>query len=229
MSRFSIGVVAHHSRHERATRLADHLDAEVVAVDYDGKLGAGANHERCYQWLVESDQAPWSVVLEDDAIPVKNFRDQLSRVLESAPTGLVSLYLGRTRPAHYQPSIAQVIARDENFLLCDELLHHVAVAIRTPLIPALLTHLRANRRYRTGRMPIDEAVGVWARKASIPVAYCHPSIVNHNIALPTVIARHVSQHPGETGERPVTEVRQAWAFGTRPVWQPTTARIPKPA
>lgn len=230
VSIFSIGVVAHHSRHERAEKMADYVGAEVIAVDSDGKLGAGANHEACYRWLAETTTAPWCVLLEDDAVPVKNFRTQLDAVLRAAPnTGLLSLYLGRSRPPHYQPSIARVIARDEHFLLCDELLHHVAVAIRTPLIGAMLTHLRANRKYARGRLPIDEAIGQWARAASMPVAYCHPSIVNHDPRLPTVIAKHVSQHPADTGERPAIELRQAWAFGTRQDWQTTTAAIPKPA
>lgn len=226
---FSIGIVAHHSRHERASRLAEAVGAEVVAVDHDGRVGAGVNHEYCYRWLSETTTAPWCVILEDDAVPVKEFRTQLARVLAAAPTDLVSLYLGRFRPPQWQPSIAQVIVRDENFLQATELLHHVAVAIRTPLIPGLLAHLAANQRYRRNKMAIDEAVGVWSRKNSILVSYCHPSIVNHDAGLPTVITRHVSRHRHDTGERPATELRQAWAFGSRTTWQPTIARIPKPA
>lgn len=230
MSIFSIGVVAHHARYDRAERLAEYVGAEVVAVDCDGKLGAGANHEVCYRWLAETSDAPWCVLLEDDAVPVKNFRIQLDQVLRAAPgTGLLSLYLGRFRPPHYQPSIARVIARDEHFLLCAELLHHVAVAIRTPLVGAMLAHLQSNRRYRDGKLPIDEAIGQWARAASMPVAYCHPSIVNHDTRLDTVIAKHLSRHKTETGDRPRTELRQAWTFGTRPDWQPTVAAIAEPA
>lgn len=227
---FSIGIVAHRNRYARAGKLADYVEAEVVAVDADGTTGAGANHERCYEWLAETSAASWCVVLEDDAVPVKNFRAQLAQVLDAAPdTGLLSLYLGRFRPPHYQPSIARVISRDEHFLLCDELLHHVAVAIRTPLVGAMLTHIRADPSYRTGALPIDEAIGVWARSAGMPVAYCHPSIVNHDARLPTVIDRHVSRHRADTGERPRTELRQAWAFGTRQDWRSTTAIIPEPA
>lgn len=226
----SIGIVAHHRRWERATRLAEHLDADVVAVDYDGKLGAGANHEVCYDWLSQAE-TPWCLVLEDDAVPVRRFGQQLDAVLRAAPPDhhLLSLYLGRWRPAHWQPRIAQVIARDEHYLRASELLHHVAVAIRTPLIPALLDYLRGNPRYQAGKLPIDEAVGAFARKAGMPILYTHPSIVNHDPRLPTVIARHVSQHPGETGERPPGERRQAWAFGTRKDWQPSIAQIPEPA
>lgn len=223
----ALGVVAHHSRRGRAVRLADHLGADTVAID-EGGMGAGRNHEVCYRWLAESGK-PWSVILEDDAIPVNNFRDQLGQVLAAAPTGLLSLYLGRTRPPHWQPSIARVIARDEHFLMCSELLHHVAVAIRTDMIPALLAHLKANRRYQTGRTPIDEAVGQFSRDMGIRVGYTHPSIVDHENRLPTVIDRHISQHRADDGTRPATEIRRAWAFGVRPSWRASLAAIPDPA
>jgi hypothetical protein len=224
---FSIGVVAHHTRRGRAERLAEVIDAEMVSVDMGG-LGAGGNHEQCYEWLAESAHS-WSVLLEDDAMPVKGFRTQLDAVLQAAPTGLVSLYLGRARPPHWQSSIARVITGDEHFLTGTELLHHVAVAIRTPMIPSMLNFIRADRQYQTGSLPIDEAIGRWARAMSINVSYAHPSIVNHDHSLDTVIKRHVSQHRAETGKRGRHEQRKAWAFGSRQHWQTTTAVIPEPA
>lgn len=222
-----IGIVAHHSRLARAEKLAELLTAEVVAVD-EGGLGAGRNHEQCYEWLAEST-APWVVLLEDDAIPVRRFREQLNRLLIAAPnTGLLSLYLGRSRPPHWQLSIAQVINRDENFLAASELLHHVAVAIRPALIPAMLSFIRRDTAYADGKLPIDEAIGRWCRSASMPVMYAHPSICDHDARLGTVIKRHVSQHKTETGDRPAHETRKAWVFGSRERWQPTVARIPDP-
>jgi hypothetical protein len=222
-----VGIVAHHSRHERAARMAEALDAEVIAVDTGG-VGAGRNHEHCYEWLAEST-APWVVLLEDDAIPVKNFRDQLHAVLRAAPaTGLISLYLGRSRPPHWQPSIAQVIASDQHFLMASELLHHVAVAIKPALIPIMLRFIRNETPYGDGKLPIDEAVGRWARAASMPVAYSHPSIVDHDARLGTLIASHVSQHTTDNGQRPPHETRKAWAFGVRADWETTTATIPDP-
>lgn len=223
----SIGIVAHYSRHERATRLADIVGAEVVAVDQGG-MGAGSNHEVCYDWLAES-QSAWTVVLEDDAMPVRGFVGQLEQVLRAAPSPLVSLYLGRGRPPHWQIPIAQVITQDANFLLGSELLHHVAVAIRTPLVPGMLRFIRADPDYAAGKLPIDEAIGRWARQAAkVPVSYAHPSIVNHNHDLPTVIKRHLSQHRTEDGKRGRKHIRRAWAFGTRPQWGQTTAVIPDP-
>lgn len=227
MSIFSIGIVAHYSRHDRAQNLSDAVGAEVITVD-NGGVGAGANHELCYEWLAETN-APWSIVLEDDAVPCKGFRDQLHSVLRASPTPLLSLFLGRARPPHWQPSIARVITGDHHFLLGSELLHHVGVAVRTDLIGELLGFIRADRDYRKGRLPIDEAIGRYARSTNTPVGYCHPSIVDHENRLPTVITHHLSQHKADTGQRGTAEVRTAWAFGVRRSWQPLTAAIPEPA
>lgn len=221
-----VGIVAHATRHERAERLADAVGAGFITVDQGG-LGPGRNHENCYEWLAE-ENCPWSVVLEDDASPVKNFRLQLDQVLRAAPTPLVSLYLGRGRPAQYQPSIAQVIANDSHFFLGDELLHHVGVAIRTPLIPGMLKYIRNDLDYYDKKLPIDEAIGRWARSLNMKVSYCHPSIVNHAHELPTVIKRHLSQHKTETGKRGRKVIRKAWAFGSRQNWNSTSIVIPDP-
>ena len=227
MTLFSIGIVAHYSRQNRAARLAEAVGAEVVVIDQGG-LGAGSNHEVCYEWLAETN-APWSVILEDDALPCKGFRDQLQQVLLSSPTNILSLYLGRTRPPHWQPSIAKVIGGDHHYLIGTELLHHVAVAIRTPMISAMLHHIRTDNPYRLGQMPIDEAVGRYARASGTHIGYSHPSIVNHDANLPTVITRHLSQHKGETGKRTDRLPRQAWAFGVRKSWdRKIAAAIPEP-
>lgn len=224
----AIGVVAHHDRQDRAERLADFLRAEVLVLD-DGTLGAGANHRRCYEWLSDSG-APWSVIVEDDAIPVASFRDQLPQVLAASPTDVLSLYLGRSRPPHWQRGIGAVIGGDHHFLLASELLHHVAVAVRTPLIGPLIAFLDHHRPYRTGKLPIDEAVGRFCRQGGMAVGYTHPSIVDHDHTARTVIAHHVSQHSADPGTRRGGPPRRAWAFGVRPLWESKRcATIPDPS
>ena len=222
-----VGIVAHYSRHERAEKLAELIEAEIISVDHGG-IGPGKNHELCYEWLAES-KAPWVVLLEDDAIPVKDFRTQLNAVLRAAPkTGLMSLYLGRSRPPHWQISIARVIAGDENYFMASELLHHVAVAIRPNLIPGMLKYIRNDTAYADGKLPIDEAVGAWARSLSMPIVYSNPSIVNHDARTGTIIKRHVSQHKTDDGKRASDDSRKAWRFGPREEWQTTIATIPNP-
>lgn len=224
----AIGVVAHHRRYERATRLGDWLRADIVAVD-EGGLGAGPNHEVAYRWLADTG-APWSVLIEDDAIPIQGFHEQLPRILKSSPTDVLSLYLGRTRPPHWQPSIAQVVGDDHHFLTASELLHHVAVAVRTEIIPDLLGHLQDSVAYQIGKLPIDEAVGQFCRDTGRLVGYSFPSPVDHDGTLPTVISTHVSRHPREPGTRRGEPPRRAWAFGSRKIWDGSRRRaIPEPS
>lgn len=222
---FSVGVVAHRKRRERAERLAEVTNATIVAID-EGGVGAGFNHEVCYRWLAQEGSS-WSVILEDDACPVIGFTEQLTAVLSCAPSPLVSLYLGRSRPPHAQIPIARVIAADHHYLMCDELLHHVAVAVRTELIGGILDHLAASAAYQAGQLPIDEAVGQAARERGHPISYSQPSLVDH-AQIPTLIEHHPSGHHADRGKRPLNprHPRRAWTFGTRPHWdRERTGRI----
>jgi len=97
------------------------------------------------------------------------------------------------------------------------------------MIGAMLHHIRTEKSYLLGKIPIDEAVGHYARASGTRIGYSHPSIVNHDAGLPTVIARHTSQHKGETGSRNSRLPRQAWAFGVRNGWsREIVASIPDP-
>lgn len=222
----NIGIVGHHTRMEAGETLADKVDAEFMTID-SGGLGPGRNHEKAWQWLEESD-SEWSVVLEDDAIPIIDFRKELKVALLNCPFSIVSLYLGRIRPPHWQDSIASVIARPESWLLADELLHHVGVAIQTPLIGDMLNVLAGDHEYVWGKVPIDEAIGRWVRLRGRQVAYANPSLVDHDYRLPTVIEQHVSQHATEPGVRHFFEPRKAWKLGTRR-WDRSSAEIPTPS
>lgn len=181
-----IGVVGHVARLGMAETLAGAVGAEFVSID-DGTLGCEGNHRRVWLHLSHYND-PWSVVLEDDAVPVPDFRNQLQMVLASAPSDVVSLYLGTSRPVWYQPrgervarrlqpAIAEAITRaeatDAAFITSLNLFHAVAVAIRTPLVQDMLNYTIALNR------PIDYAISDWCEARSHTVAYTAPSIVEH--------------------------------------------------
>lgn len=217
-----IAIVAHSSREKRVERLAQAIQAEFVTLD-NGSRGPGNNHLVAWEWLAEN-KGLWSVVLEDDAVPVQGFREQLAAVLAVAPDPVVSLYLGRGRPRQYQPAISQVITRPEHFIRAPELLHHVGVAIRTSYLNSMLIAL-SHQDLR--RVPVDEAIGQWVRARNMLVSYCHPSIVDHDLTLPTTIREHTSTHATETGTRnDPREVRRAWQFGPRSQWSGTHTKMP---
>jgi hypothetical protein len=220
---YEIAVVGHVDRGPLGHKLSNRVKATCYCLD-DGTVGAGHNHLRAWRWLAMGP-AEWGVVLEDDAAPSAWFLSgDLSGVLENAPSPVVSLYLGRSSPRHWQPSISSVIARPESWLMGSELLHHVGVAIKTTTLPVLLDGVQR----LLGTHPIDEALGLRCRKIGIPIAYCHPSIVDHDAEIPSVITEHRSQHPVEQQRRDIDRV--AWMMvNGHTEWNNSQVIIPEPA
>lgn len=157
--------------------------------------------------------AYWTVVLEDDAVPVPFFRTQLAKALAVAPAGIVSLYLGRSRPPQWQKRIERAtygaIAQDANFILHNRLLHCVGVAIKSRLVAQMLETVSLNA---CRDLPIDEAITAWARAHRYGVAYTWPSLVDH--ADGPTLAYHRDMANDERERYP----RKAWRTGTRTHW-----------
>jgi hypothetical protein len=227
VSSFSIAIVSHESRDEVCQNLAAEVDADRVFID-DGTIGPGRNHRRAWEWLAEQEDT-WGVVLEDDAVPVEGFRDQLWDALGVAPTPVVSLYLGRSRPAHRQHSINRALGMmsvdgiDPSWLVSQELLHHVGVAVHGTQLESLCEYLPWHLR---SEMPIDEIVSRWAQRGpKCQVSYTWPSLVDHNDELPTTIIDRRSFLTdalyGEQEDRSKDDPRLkrvAWKTGTRADW-----------
>lgn len=207
---FAVAVCADPRRFVTASTLADLTQAEALVWDSTPtQRGCEANHRRTLQWLASST-ATWAVVLEDDVvIPTTDFRSQLLQALNAAPTPLVSLYLGRGRPPHYQLPIMDAIttipSEDTCWLIGEPLLSCVAYAIHTDLIPDLINCTD------DGPKPIDEQISTWARATGTKVAYCWPSLVDHRDGTPLVEERHDGQPRGD-------QPRVAWKTGTRDTW-----------
>ncbi len=113
---YAIGVVAHTSRLDRAKELQQKVKAEFISID-DGTLGCNRNHHHVWNQLSHSP-THWALVLEDDALPVDRFRAQAAAALGAAPTPIVSLYLGTSRPASWQYSIRQAVTRADRVDAC---------------------------------------------------------------------------------------------------------------
>lgn len=220
-----IGIVAHRDRYPRANYLATLLGAEVVGpdgVDYlDGEFvtseedGPERNHLKVWEWLSGS-KTDWSVVLEDDAIPIADFSEELQGILAVSPSPIIGLYLGRGRPPHWIDPIASVMNSDAHFLMATEVLNCVGLAIKTKLLPVLCDHLREHitNLYYYWPFPIDELISRWVSRMGLKVAYCHPSIVDHDNSLPTLISYHkTSHHLDDCTTR--DELRTAWMLGGR--------------
>lgn len=191
----------------------DTVGAAYMTID-NGKYGCEGNHRRAWEYLAKHNTSEWSIVLEDDAIPVpEGFNEQLAQVLDNAPTPIVSLYLGKLRPPHWQSAIRQAVeqatTQDSHYLVGTHLLHAVAVAIRTDLLADMLTSTA------TTQHAWDFRIAAWALERGHAVSYTFPSLVDH------ADGDTVVKHPdGKTR----TPGRVAWHTGTqgiRTTWDTT--------
>lgn len=204
-----IGIVAHTSRLSYAKTLSRAVKSDFLSVD-DGTLRADDNHEHVQHHLAGLPST-WSVILEDDAEPVDDFRDQLTHALPLSPSPIVSLYLGKKRPPHWQLRIERALKEaktvDASWIVSTRLLHAVGYAIRTELLPSLLGHVTAR--------PVDEHISDWAMQYGHTVAYTIGSLVDH-ADIPTIV-----EHPDGQPRRPG---RKAWTVGGRDIW--TSISVP---
>lgn len=189
-----IAVVAHRARAAQAEALAETVSAAHVSWD-DGTLGAEGNHRAAWEWMAANNTAPWTVILEDDAQPVDGFLNQAAAALTEAPTPLVSFYLGQSRPPQWQQKIADAIekadANNAHWIVSTALIHGVAVALKTDLIPSMLNWVTQTP------LPIDEAISHWARAHHKAVSYSWPSLVEH--ADQGTLIKHRDKLPREQG------------------------------
>jgi hypothetical protein len=203
MNYVAIGVVAHTSRMAQAKNLARSIKAEFISID-DGMLGAEGNHEAVQHHLAGLPTT-WSVCIEDDGVPVPDFNQQLHNALIMSPSPIVSCYLGRKRPPHWQKRIGAAILEAEglntSWIVGTHLLHAVGYAIKTELLPSLLEH--------ESTLPVDEHISDWARRYGHLISYTVPSLVDH-ADQPTIV-----EHPDGQKRRPG---RKAWKTGTRDHW-----------
>ncbi|MEJ8326042.1 MULTISPECIES: hypothetical protein [Kosakonia] len=184
-------VVGHHSRYDRAYRLARMLEATIMLDE--GHHGANWNHRRALEWA--ANQACRVVVIEDDAVPTDHLLSGAMWWVEQHPDSLISFYLGTGRPPQYQAQIAErLIAADRtraDYITLPQLIHGVCYSVPPQHLPRVLARWDSKK-------PADFALGdAWGA----PVVYPCWSLVDHADGEP------VEQHPDQI---PRTERRRAW-------------------
>jgi GR25 family glycosyltransferase involved in LPS biosynthesis len=215
-----IAIVAHKNRSEMAEKLATEVEANHVCLD-NGTRGSGKNHRAAWEWHTAHREADWAVVLEDDAIPCKDFRSQLTAALEHAPTRVVSLYLGKGNPEGWQDTLSNAVVRADKAKACwivdRHLMHAVGLAVDRRTIPMMTVAIDQCMVYATngkGDFAADEAIGRYVYNNQIDVAYSVPSLVDHADG-PPLIEHKSPRQPG----------RVAWKFGTRRKWDDSSIQL----
>ena len=187
-----IAIVAHHSRRAMANDLASKLEADSIFMD-EHSAGANANHLRALSWAAE--QSDRVIIIEEDALPVDDFRDKAQDWLARFPDDMLSFYLGTGRPPQYQKEIAGMLVDADyvcgDHIVLSKLIHGVCYS---PPHGRLARMLNAWNKTLAADYAVGEAFGG-------RVIYPCYSLVDH-ADLPTV-----ERHPDN---EPRTERRRAW-------------------
>lgn len=179
----AFSVMGHELRRERAWALGEHLQSPVFL-----DVGAPSRERE----LLNGDVAwrlgaagDWTVVVQDDALPVHDFRKHVRAALAVAPKTAVSFYFGQGRPlaglTRYIANRANQI--DADWIEWDQLAWGVAVAMPTESVEEFLAWGQGSTlRY-------DRRIGEFWREKRKPIVYTWPSLVDHDDELPTLAHR----------------------------------------
>lgn len=193
-----IAVVAHHSRRERAERLAKAVGATAGFVD-DADRGPAWGHIQALE--AAAGTGGHLVVVEDDALPCVEFAHQVGDWIARYPDDMISYYLGKIRPPQHQTRIQTRLAaadrRGEDHIKMRTLLHGVAYSLPCSKIGDLLPLLESSS------LAIDERIGrAWRATQHRQVIYPIPSLVDHDDSTGSLVAKRA---PGRRAWRPPLE------------------------
>lgn len=223
MSNISISVVGHPDRQDLIDKLAHRVKPDSVCMDTE-KIGCGRNHLRAIQQAYGhalEHYHQWIVVLEDDSLPIPNFRTHAEECLRHSPTKLVSFYLGINHPAQYQYNFSKAVKEQVSWIVHPFMRHAVGYAIGIDYIPSL----------REAMIPLidrnwapDDAISEYAKSHEHLVSYSNPSIVDHR-DIPSVIQNRT--HLGlPVNAKPLA--RKAHRYGVPKSWDSSYVAVKVP-
>lgn len=207
-----IAVVSHPDRAEMGADLARELDGLLLmdGDDQGSARGCARMHTLALRTLAETSESEWLVVLEEDAVPVPDFRAHAEAALAWAPSPLVSFYLGTGTNWGVQHAITVALwtAKREGlaWLGADCLMSTVGYAVNRSVIVDLLTDIDAT----DDELPV--AITRSAQARDLAVHYTWPSLIDHRDGWSTIGGREI------TG-------RVAHQHGVAPDWDTSIAPL----
>jgi hypothetical protein len=187
LPKVAFAVMGHHSRLDHLTELCDSLHAEPF-VDTGDRTGPEAERrigDTAWRYGAGGD---WTVVLQDDALPIPELRRHATEALAHAPQTAVSLYFGAGRPQAGLTGWAarRADSRAVSWIEWDDLYWGVAVAMPTAAVEDFLAW------GATSALRYDRRIGAFWRAQGKPIWYTWPSLVDHDDTVPTLAHRNPS-------------------------------------
>lgn len=182
--RLSVGIMAHPSRAEMASRLRDQL-GEATDVTLDPEPDGPRNPWRCARaaWANTPPGCTHRLVMQEDTIPCRDFLHHARRALAAKPDRVASFYLGTNATQTWRRMLIAVESCEawvEGFQAswCPAL----ALAMPVELVPSLVA-------FDDGTRPVadDEVYGRWCRENRWPWYATIPSLVNHDDDAPSLM------------------------------------------
>lgn len=197
MPKVSIAIMAHPSRGHHVKELMEELpSAEVVWDEINDRWDTGRR-----AMLAFSAAADWHVVVQDDALLCRRFREGVESALASVPADQpVSFYTGKTQPC--APEVKQAVARaleaGKSWFSMRGPLWGVAIAMPTHMIEPMIEAV--------DDLPIpnyDMRMAEYFIKQDIDCYYSIPSLVNHRVG---------PENPSLVEDRGSSDKRTAYAW-----------------
>lgn len=209
-----IGVAAHVSRTKMANALADSVEADVLNVDYtdatafeDRLAACVANHLTVLRLLQERRiNERWVIVLEDDALPIGDFRLQAELALDYARAPVVGFYIGRSGAALNLEALTDAWARGKAWAEAHHMISAVAYAIRANHLVNIIAGF-------------DGAPGV-SVEAHI-TRWAHSNMERFNYTIPSLVD-HATVDSIVTPDNRDADIRRAWKVGVAASWDTST-------
>lgn len=179
--KLSASIMAHPDRAPQVCQLMTNLD-RPVAIAWDDEGPPSGNADRVWRtarrgWQLADPEADWHVLLQDDAVPCRDFLAGLERALAYVPPdAVVSPYLGTGRnvPIRWEALARAAETKSAPWVRSTKLMWGVCIALPVARIPEMIAY--ANQR---ARVPDDMRVAGWAERTRREVWYTWPSLVDH--------------------------------------------------
>jgi len=162
-NKLSIVIMAHPERQQMAKELSQQLQAPIV---YDRINNIWDTCRRA--WLSQvSVGAEYTLVLQDDAIVCKDFRERAEALLQEDK--IYSLFAGHLLASR----IKHALNKGVDFVESGMIFNEVALCMRTEHIEAMVAF--CDERQAT----TDQEITKWARLRHMKIRYPIPSLVDH--------------------------------------------------